>query len=160
MQIDHYTKIFQITMITNIVQIIIMLKQMIVPNLERHSKKIIDSKKIILKLIKMIEGRRRRRRKRMKKERMEDDFFLYFFCVVWISKRIDFIFSKYFFFDKKHNTLYHWSVYFFVLYTFCEQSMHQKHSLEFRNSFFFFISSLDSKYDLYSIIISIGQSIK
>ena len=45
MQIDHYTKIFQITMITNIVQIILMMKQMIVPNLERHSKKIIDSKK-------------------------------------------------------------------------------------------------------------------
>ena len=83
MQIDHYTKIFQITMITNIVQIIIMLKQMIVPNLERHSKKIIDSKKIILKLIKMIEGRRRRRRrKRMKKERMEDDFFILFLCCV------------------------------------------------------------------------------
>jgi len=80
MQIDHYTKIFQITMITNIVQIIIMLKQMIVPNLERHSKKIIDSKKIILKLIKMIEGRRRR--KRMKKERMEDDFFILFLCCV------------------------------------------------------------------------------
>ena len=78
MQIDHYTKIFQITMITNIVQIIIMLKQMIVPNLERHSKKIIDSKKIILKLIKMIEGRRRR--KRMKKE--WKTIFLYFFCVV------------------------------------------------------------------------------
>ena len=80
MQIDHYTKIFQITMITNIVQIILMIKQMIVPNLERHSKKIIDSKKIILKLIKMIEGRRKRR-KRMKKERMEDDFFI-LFCVV------------------------------------------------------------------------------
>ena len=78
MQIDHYTKIFQITMITNIVQIILMIKQMIVPNLERHSKKIIDSKKIILKLIKMIEGRRRR--KRMKKE--WKTIFLYFFCVV------------------------------------------------------------------------------
>ena len=79
MQIDHYTKIFQITMITNIVQIILMIKQMIVPNLERHSKKIIDSKKIILNLIKMIEGRRRRR-KRMKKE--WKTIFLYFFCVV------------------------------------------------------------------------------
>ena len=77
MQIDHYT---MITMITNIVQIILMIKQMIVPNLERHSKKIIDSKIIILKLIKMIEGRRRRR-KRMKKERMEDDFFYTFFVL-------------------------------------------------------------------------------